>query len=260
MTPRWLAILGSAAFFGVLQAGYPLLGARIYGITTFSYVDLPDWMVLLTWVVALAPSFWLPTKITRPSQTCYWFLYLVVLMPTIFIPFHTMAGRAGQIAPFVLMVWLSFVLLGAVYLLPLGRIPRPKLGGWFFVGVCVLCIALIVALALGTGLKLDLNLATVYQRRSEAREIAGARSGNLYISSTLGNSIAPFLFAVGLAYRKWFLVVLSLIGLAAVFSLTGLKSVFFTPVLMAAIYPAIAKAPNLLGGFLTFASASMGGL
>lgn len=258
MSPRWIAVLGAALYTAVLKWAYPLVGPPIYG-PTFLYEPLPAHLELMSWVLALLPAYWMPVRLFRPSVACYWLLYLLVIVPTTFIPMQTMDGRSEEVFLFVVAIWACFLALGALYTLPLPKFPRPHVNRHlYFLGLGALALVLVAAIAAGTGLKLDLDLTTVYQRRAEAREVAGARSANLYLASTLGNALAPMLFAFGLAYKRWGLIVISLVGLAAVFSLSGLKSVFFTPILMLGVWLLLRGVPRASSAVLGFGAAGLG--
>ena len=45
-------------------------------------------------VMAVLPSLWLPYELRHPSQVCYWLIYLCVVVPTMFLPYHVLTYQS----------------------------------------------------------------------------------------------------------------------------------------------------------------------
>lgn len=255
--PRLSVILGSMTFCLMLMAAYGDTSVRFYG-PAFSPRDVPFQFQLLSVLMATSPALWMPIKITRPSQVCYWFLYLTVIIPAMFLPHQVLRIEPDKVWPLVVALWTAFALLG----IPYGwkeLVFRPiKVQATLYYATLVgIAIVLIGTIAAITGFKVDLSLATVYDRRLEARSSAPKGGLASYASGFLGNSIAPLLFSLSVVNRSMVLLTVSLMGLVTVFSLTGLKSVFFTPFLLLALYYMLRKKQEKFGPVLVWSAVAL---
>src|SRR3990170_8562703 len=77
-------------YFLVLNWSYLEVDSVLYGGLGFLYASSP-WKVFLTaFFMAVIPSLWLPFELRYPSQVCYWLVYLCVVVPTMFLPYHVL--------------------------------------------------------------------------------------------------------------------------------------------------------------------------
>ncbi len=262
MRARLGLVSGALLYAALLYSAYTVYGPLNYGAG--ANVDLPLPLVVLGFLYALVPPLLMPTKIERPSQACYAVLYLIVIVPCMFIPYGATSGSPWDMVPLTTTLMVLFSALGLVYRVPLvklKRLPVPEFG--FDVALLLFAAALILVTMATTNLTLDLSLGDVYERRLEARETTGTSTLTAYAYSWLGNGVSPFLIALGIARRKWLHILVGIVGLLLVFSLTGLKSTFFTPILLLGTYTALKlfpKASGAVGTWLASGAVALAGL
>lgn len=257
---RAAVVAGGLAFTLLLMATYAETSGTIYG-PAFRFKEVPLGFTLLGIAMAVLPSLWMPVEVKRPSQVCYWFLYLMAILPAMWMPYQVLRVSPDQIWPFTSTLLLAFGLASLPYGWRELTMSRVKVEPVFYYGAMVAValglVGLIVAL---TGLKFDLSLANVYDRRAEARSSAPKQSLASYASGFLGNSIGPMMFATSIVNRSLVLFGTSLLALITVFSLTGLKSVFFTPFLMLAVLWLVRKKRDTFGLVLIWGAVGLAAL
>ena len=247
MTKRLGLILACLTFTVGLLWTYADAEERVYG-PSFRYRPIEWPFLILCLVFATLPSLWMPLQIKRPSQVAYWFLYLLVIVPCMFMPYEVLRVSPTSILPFQVCLLGAFAMLGVIYHFPVPSLTRIKVSeAGFKIAVITLSAVLIATTILTTGLKIDLSLTNVYIKRFVARESAPPGSMAAYIFSLLGNSLAPLMMAWGLVNKSLVLTITSLVSLVVVFSLTGLKSTFFTPILIYALYLLLRKGGRNFG-------------
>lgn len=233
---RFLTVAVACLYSGLLLDTYASFGPTAYG-TLFRNNSLPFEFAALTCILAVLPTLWLPIRVTRPSQVCVWFLYLLAFVPSMLLPMRSLDQPPAQILPLLLVFSLGFTVLSLPYRLALPSLKQVKVQPIAFYGTCLAAslglIAIIIAV---NGLRIDLSLASAYTRRAEYKAAAGGGSVLSYASSLLANSLVPILFAIAFERRKWWMAILGAIAVVVLFSMGGQKSVFFTPILIAALY------------------------
>src|SRR5438067_11054465 len=85
---RMALVLGATAFALVFQWVYLTWLNPVYGYFGFAYNPPPIGYMVFTMLLSIAPSFWLPNVLTRPSQMVCWLLYLTVIIPSMFVPVY----------------------------------------------------------------------------------------------------------------------------------------------------------------------------
>ena len=183
------------------------------------------------WILALLPSFWMPIRLTRPSQVVYWVLYLLILIPACLVPIYALEDQSS--GPILLAVCLvaSFGFTGITYYFPLLPVPRVQLKSYEFWMLVALLSTISYALLISSfGFHFNyVSLEDIYVVRAEYQEtlnhasplVAYAITWQMYV-------INPLVMAKGLTSGRWFWVLAALAGQYLIYSITGFRSVFFS--------------------------------
>ncbi|HAZ21366.1 MAG TPA: hypothetical protein DCY84_03230 [Firmicutes bacterium] len=206
------------------------------------FYNAPDFslpFIVFTWLLAILPSFWLPSSLRRPSQVAYYILYLLVFIPSIFIPGYIYGFYGNGILQYNFVLFIAFALLGLHYKLPLLRIKRItgiRSGFWI---ACYAISALIYAYIISKfGFSFDLvALADVYDVRSSYKEAIASSSPLLaYLIPWQANVLNPLLIARGFTGKKPVSLLVGIFGQLLIFSITGFKSVLFSSALILGLF------------------------
>ena len=238
LLPRGLVILGAIIYLALLNWIYITNISPTYDYFSYTYTPPPLQYSIISWALAIIPSFWMPIRLKRPSQVVYWLLYVMAYIPSCLIPFFTVKLDPFQVLQLVMLVFISFAALGSIYLLPLLpvlRIRIPPLVFWpVLFAVSAGFYAYIIRLY---GFHINfVSFLDVYDLRSQYRESFSESSLVDYFVNWLANAINPFLIAQGFMRRNLILVAIGGVGQFILYSTTGYKSVFFSLLLIALLY------------------------
>lgn len=235
---RLLAIVGSAAFVAAFRWSYSEAVVPLFWYMGYRFDPLPLSLDLLSWIFAITPAIWMPIAVRRPSQILCWLLYLLVVVPVAVVPVHTIPDRAAGLTLFNVSVTLSFAALCAVGHLPRARVALPRLDPRMQITFTCVVWALAHAYILWSfGLHPIPSLLEVYDIRLEYRENL-VSSGRLvgYLMAWTANIINPVLIGSGLITRHRILALIGFVGQILIFSATGFKSIFFSWIVVVALY------------------------
>ena len=239
---RPLVVFLCVFFVSALQFTYVNMDAPSFRYMGLRLKELDPFWAVLGFVMAALPSLWMPIKLERPSQVAYWILYLTVIVPVMWMPYHTLNKPPEHFVVFSSTMLLSFYLLGLSFRLPRWHVPRPQISDeTFFVFVIVLVTLMTLAVWSTNGFRLDLGLRSIYSRRRESKDNIAMGSVLSYVKGNLASAIQPFAFAIGLARRSWVLVLLSLGAGLVGFSVDGSKTSAVIPFFLLLLYPMMTK-------------------
>jgi hypothetical protein len=234
---RSLVMAGGATYIVLLHLVYVHLIAPVYGYMGYTYESPGFSILVISGLLAALPLLGIPVAIRRPSQVVYWVLYLIVYVPSMMIPLYTLPNTTG-LWQFVLVLAGCFILLGVVYAIPTATLPRIRLEPKLFWTVVALmslaCYGLIFS-RFGFQIRL-VALTQVYDLRSAYREDLES-NGRLvaYAMAWQANVLNPLVIGYGLSQRQIPLVMVGFIGQLALYSITGLKGVLFSTMLIVLI-------------------------
>lgn len=235
-----LTVVGAVVYTVALTFIYTEVVSPVYSYWGFTNNSPPTIYVLLSCLVAIVPSIWMPVALQRPSQVVYWMLYVLVLVPTAIVPMFSLRMEPGQVLTLELTLLVAFALLGLIYLLPTFRLPSIQLiysrryPQWlFWVIVAALGLILYAYVLSVYGFNLNLvSLSDVYDVRAEYRQSLGGSAFTAYAVQWLGNVIFPLLIARGLLTRNRLLIPLGFLGQLTLYSITGFKTILFSSALL----------------------------
>src|SRR5215472_8885861 len=116
---RLLLIAGAVGYVSLFNYLYVNWLAPNFGYMGMTYTEPPAILTVLGWVFALLPALWMPMHLRRPSQLPYWFLYLTVYIPSLFVPCYM--GLESRHDLLVLMLYL----LGGFAIISLAFVFQP---------------------------------------------------------------------------------------------------------------------------------------
>src|SRR4051794_27070674 len=235
--------------------GYALLLAAVYAsdiVPTYRYAHLIDaapdrQAILVATALAVAPALWIPVSARRPSTVLVWVLYLIGYVPAIVIGLY-LTGDLGHVLPYDLALLASMAILGLLLRLP----PLPlavrglSLTGYtrLIVGLAALCLVYVAA---PFGIHRPPSLSAIYETRAEFATAIPSSLGGGYIVPWAANAINPTLMALGIARRRWGLVVLAVVGQVLIYSVTGYRTTLFSIVVVPVVYTGVTFARRSFG-------------
>ncbi len=224
---------------------YSILSANLAPLWSYTGIDFasPEIAAVLTAGLLLAVvALSLPAAIRVPSDAVQWITASLLVVPTLAVACVNPAFTAETRTTASIAVLLGFATLRAMLSRPARPLPiRPDIISKSAVSSVILVVGLLlVALAvLGFGFSgFDLSFETVYERRLELRGVTGPFPGAEYLYSWLRFPGIPILLALGIAWKKWSLLLTGLLAAAVTFSIGGEKIVVFTSALVVLMFAA----------------------
>lgn len=211
----------------------------------------------LAFVLSVLPCFWLPLKITRPSQFAYWVIYITVFIPSMIVPLYAGYESANETAMLMVTFFVAFLLTGSCYLVPLWRLNPPNILRRTFWGVLISIAVSLTAWMLVVfrhHLKI-VSFSDIYDLRDAATDLSEGSLVN-YAFMLLTGAINPFLMGYGLFYRKRWSFLAGAAGQLLVFSVGGTKGSLLSIAFIPAVYVLLRMKRSCFG--VRLASACLG--
>ena len=227
-----------AAFVALLNWSYRTMVVPTYAYIGFTYHSVPLLLRTFTVLLAIAPATWMPLALESPSQVVYWFLYLMVLVPSLLMPEVALPLGWPSVVYLSGTLFVAFALLGFSLRVSRVRLPRVELSSmqfWVGFGIAVLALTGVVVKVFGFSLSLP-SLSDVYGVRAQYKAALLATGGLVgYAVFWLGLVFNPMLLAYGAIRRRPLPFLVGLVGQLLLFSITGLKGLFFNAALVLTI-------------------------
>lgn len=191
----------------------------------------------LAFCLAMVPVSVLPLSVAKPSDVAIYMLYLTVVTPFTFIPYHVLNANPLHVLGF--SIFLSLLFCGLIVYCRGGdwKLPALRLETQTVIQLlCVLNFLLILVVSGTAGFHYDLSLALHYDRRMMAREVVSGGSLQAYSIATLSGAVAPLLVSVGYLWKKPLALFSGVMGLLTIFAFSGTKTDLFSPVFLAGVY------------------------
>jgi hypothetical protein len=256
-TDRFWLVIGIATFSGLFQWVYISWLSPVWGYFGFSY-HCPDIEYnILANALSIIPSIWMPVALKRPSQLIYWILYVVVYIPSMFVPLFTALQPVSSIALFMLTLFLGHTLIGISYFIPLLKYRFKHLPNKIF--VTLLSIVLIAltswVLVIFKGQMRLVSFDKIYsEMRFTAIEAMEGSSVN-YAIMWLSGLINPFLMSWGLTYKNKYVLAAGALGQVLLYSTAGSKGVLMSGIFIFIFYIILKFKRPLFGLWLTWGCA-----
>jgi hypothetical protein len=209
---------------------------------TFEYYGFdyyPPQMIylVLAWTLSLIPTLWMPLDLRRPSQLAYWFIYLIVYLPSMFIPLFTGLTISYRTAMLMFVMFLGLAIIGSCYLFRVSGFKKPNyLPRRFWAAFGIFSAALGVWVILGFHGHLQfVSFADIYDVRLDSADVMHGTLLN-YPVMWLYGAINPFIVGWGLFRRKVFPVLLGVAGQLLIYGTLGTKASLLSIVFIISIY------------------------
>lgn len=240
-------LVGTVAYIGVLYVSYVYLISPTFGYLGAVYRPEGLRSLLVASTLALVPALWMPVRLRRPSQVIYVLLYLMVMIPTVLVGAFT-----GTFSPLGLLMFggvlvTVFGLLRGVYEVPLVNVSKmvETSPGFWLVFLAIGGVLYLVLFAkYGFSIQIP-SLSEVYAQRAEFRRTVTGIGA--YAFFWLAKAINPFLLAKGYLDRNVYLFAGGIAGQLLLFSMSGLRSVLFSFLLLGAILIALWEGGRYFG-------------
>lgn len=193
---------------------------------------------LITYLIALAVLFCLPSRIKQPSAVVLWVLFIVAAGPTILMAPYTSYLEKSEALLLSSVVGASYIVAAWMQNNTPKPLKIPQVSTTSFKIVVAVVIGSMYTLLIFTqGLSfrfLDIN--NVNDVRDDVMLTFNAVPILAYSVPILTNVINPFLLSLGLYYRKWTYALLALLGQYILYSTTGAKHIIFSVAACFVIY------------------------
>ena len=205
LVQRGLIVLCTLLYIAVFNLSYYKIIVSVPSYAEWGFVAnaIPWYFGAISWLVATIPSFWMPSKIFRPSQIFYLIQYYIIFIPACFIVYNS---SRPYIAPenalvLVLLMFFGLSIIQLIYYVPLASIRYMPVNYYLFwialfMGMSS-CLFYLV-FSFGSNFRLA-NLEDIYAVRSalaEAIKSSGTSFGG-YSQMWLAGFFLPFYAAVG---------------------------------------------------------------
>lgn len=257
-------ILGALTYVACFDFAYRVYLAPVYEYIGAAYNPPPLNYLLLAWILSVLPSVWMPIALTRASQLAYWVLYLMVIVPSIFVPLYVRLNEPSEVAMLMLALFAGFAIVGTSYwlpLLPFRQISISRRAFWNLVFGVAAALALAIILIFRGNLRL-VSFGNEDVLRWGANQIGGgAYSLAAYCSMLLSGAICPLLLGWGVFYRRIWLFILGAAGQVLVYAAYGLKGAVLCTLFIPTMYLVIkGKASNFSIKWVWSVALMVGGL
>lgn len=231
-------LLLTAAVLGYTLAF--LFGYRVSVVDRFEYFGmgdrvLPAWGIALLLLMAVVPTWLVPTRLVRPSQLLYWAMYLSVYIPSLFLLFFSnlpilsmelAATTAGALCAGV-------TILGLAYTVPTRRLRAPRIEPRSFMLAAGAAAVLLYAYMLVSfgGMFRWVTFGDVGDQREAFFAAVGGTLGG-YAFAWLVAVVNPVVVAVGASTGRWWLMVAGLLGQVLMYGAAAAKGVLLSALVL----------------------------
>lgn len=226
--------LAVAAYAYTLHWVYLNLITDLFTYLGYTYREPYFYTTAFTFIAAVISAMCLPSRLKKPSDFILWVLFIVAVVPAIFIPTYAtyqsdekaMASGIGFAAAFIL----ATAIARRNPRKPIRPLIRPVSSSTFWLVVSAYTLAAYVLIHLTLGLSINfIGLLEVYEQRDEYRQgLAGTSALIGYVVSTQANVVNPLIIARGIYTRRWWIVGVGILGQMVLYSGTGFKTILFS--------------------------------
>lgn len=202
----------------------------------FTYRPLEvDEYLLIAFLVTFGAAI-MPTMLVRASSIVLLLIYQMVYIPAIMVTLSLDTDRIEKYGVALASLAIAFGAACIAARRPLKANPtRERISGSFVLGLnlfCWLICSITLILSYWSIIRFA-NLDEVYQQRA-----LGAATGPLigYMQTYLQNVFSPALIAIGLVWKRSWLIILGFIGCLLVYGITAQRTAFLLPLTIIGTY------------------------
>lgn len=256
-----LFALSLAAYIGALEFTYSQFMAPRFGYLGWIYHEPDPLWMLVSYLMLLAVSAFLPFKPKRFSGYAVWFLYATLIVPVTTVPLYG-GDRAPDdtfwFAVFCAVIWIGVSLATrreTSFIIPV----RKGGSSLLWLALTLISIATYAYLAAVFGISFNvMSVFDIYGTRLEYRDELIPTAPLLgYLITNQGNVINPFLITYGLFKKRWPIAALGVVGQLAIYSTTGYKTVFISIPLCILLVIVLRKRASIFGSLIVVGAAAL---
>jgi hypothetical protein len=210
---------------------------------TYRSPALPDYAVVLLLLAAV--GLLMPRPITRVSHFMLWVLFVTVGAPSALVAQYATTLDSTQALVLGLVTLAVFACLAVgVRLGPPSRlvVRNPVRVPYFWAAVAVVSILIYAYVFVAVGMRFSyLSFTDVYQVRDQYVRHLATAPGLAYLVPTQFTVLNPLIMIRGLVRRRPSLLLIGIIAQALLYLATGEKSIFFSILIVPAVYLATRK-------------------
>jgi len=268
---RLLLVLAVACYIAMFNLTYRDLVAPTFEFWGLGYHQLSFFQFSTSAMFCIIPAFWMPVRFSRPSLLFFYVQYFLIFIPASFIVYYSVRPEVTSHDALMLVVamFAGMSVIQVAYLVPARQIRAIRVTPEFFWVVFAAAAGLMLtylAVTLGGAFRLAKDFQDVYVVRTamaEALTATGSRFG-FYAQSLISTVALPFLFAVGMYLRRWWVALPVAAGYLFLFGIGGAKAAALGIVYLPASFVLLSRKPHriafyvaaglsvlLLAGYLT---------
>jgi hypothetical protein len=250
---RMLLVSGMAAYVAGFQWMYIHYLYPTWAYFGLEYYPPATKYLVLGWVLSLLPSLWMPIHLTRPSQLAYWVLYIITIVPSMFVPLYVAIDPPTEVSLLMIVLFVGFAITGLSYLLPLlplRPVTMSRKAFWRIFGVVAAGLVFWVWAVFHSHLKI-VSFGDIYDQRNRATDLAEGTMVSYAIMGLTG-AIGPFLMGCGLYYRRRLLLLAGILGQLLVYAAIGTKGSILSIVFIPGVYAVFKIGRSPFGLKMTF--------
>ncbi len=223
--------LGVAAYGLALYLSYAYLVSPTFSYLGYRFSPPQPLLELVAWLAATLVAVAMPRWLNRPSAVILWIIFVITVVPAIFMAPYVDLLNTGQALTLILVLALVYTLvaLGTRRRKPFTAFRVQVSPGVFWLIIAVFSLVTYVLLAVTVGLSLHfVSILDVYSVRAGYVSRLSNDAVLSYLVQAQSTVVNPLIIANGIQTRRWILVAIGILGQALIFSDTGYKTVLFS--------------------------------
>lgn len=222
-------VLGVAFFLVAFHITYKMWAFPVYGFLGFGYPEKIGLPTCIGYILGIVPSFFIPIWLTRPSQFLFWMIYLITYLPAMLVVSFVGFQSELEVMKLQAMLFLGLTIIGSSQRFRLIELPDISIGSLpFWVLITFGALALFGRTYLVFAGKFQfVAWDKAYESVRTTGGAAAAEAGLLYPVTWLSVVICPFIGAVALIQRKYWLFGLTVGCDLLLYMTEGMKHILF---------------------------------
>ncbi|MBJ8072274.1 hypothetical protein BWGOE3_52420 [Bacillus mycoides] len=239
-----IVLLLVISYILVVNIGYIYFVSPAYSYLGYTFSEPHILDVMIATLLILIVTLFSPIDVKIPSDFIFWFLFIVLYVPSMYIPLYTIISiQSGVLTMFPIHLVITMVMMGLIWMrkIPLININTKNVPYKHFLIVffgIFLILFVIIVRKFGFHIRL-VQLDEVYDLRYSYREAKDVIS--TYAVTWFTKCIGPTLISLGLLKKKPHFVLLGFFSQIMIYSISGHKSVLFSTALLFLIYCCLSK-------------------
>ncbi len=232
---RCALIGGALAYTAAFHWAYASWVAPVYAFAGANYLPPSQTVLLILYILAVLPSIWIPLEIRRPTQFVYVVIYITVYVPSVLVPTFIAYQTVDDTLLLSFTLCMGYGLIGATYRFPTVRLRHSAISAdvfWSLVYGLVLTFDAWIFITFRGSLQF-VSFEDVYSVRHSATEVLQSAGLLSYAMCWLSGALNPYLMVSGIFERKKTRILLGVAGQILIYAAAAHKaalvSILFVP-------------------------------